>query len=649
MAKVILNYAAENRGFFWWDKSTESKAFYNLVKGVPPEKSGDYDHIGSSADTVGGQIFYDAVGIILGGRPDEAARCAKLIASVMHNGEGAIGGSFISAAFNENSVEKIINTALSFIPAKSKYAKMVRNIVNFYHKVPHEWTACQHYIDENYKGYNVWDFGAHIIMALLYGNGNFSYSMEICLKSGGDTDCNCGNLGAILGAMLGHKKILYENWIKPMNDVLYCSSAVPYENEVSITQLTAYMVKLFAKFNSYRIPDYIKTASELNSFSFAFRYSYQNFHILMWRNGKKRNDLVNDGNMWVSSNEVKAPSGSPYTLKIWADAVRKNDCIKIYRWFNIGTFDNIKYEPTSCTKIYPRQKINVNVMTRYNTAGMKARLSVYSQIENKNAYSEYITLEQGKWQKLEFTIPESYSSISRSMSDFESKHEMYSFYDCLNIELMMSENSYYDNGYDGIDLYVDTLKITGTPHYCVNSNYTGNITDNSGYYTIMKNFTVCYGEAYSGIYYNEEENRFKYVQFYSGYPDSRLEQGHWQKIAHDKNFALALTVSYVDNCTVFCDMSVLPNRGSYKDYKNNASLIVFGAKGAADYYAVGFCNGKIVILKSDAVGEFTELASSEYKYDYTKRYHFRVYLSNGNISFIVQQVDCHSSMNKCTL
>lgn len=653
VARVILNYAAENRGFFWWDHSTESKAFHNLVKGVPPEKSGDYDHIGSSIDTVGGQIFYDAVGIILGGKPEEAARCARLIASVMHNGEGAIGGAFISAcisaAFNEDNAEKIINTALSFIPAQSKYAKMVRNILDFYHKVPYKWTACQHYIEENYIGYNAWDFGSHIVMALLYGNGNFSYSMEICLQSGGDTDCNCGNLGAILGAMLGHKKISYKNWIKPMNDVLYCSSAVPYENEVSITQLTAYMVKLFAKFNGYSIPDYIKKASELSNFSFAFRYSYQNFHILMWRNGDKRDDLVNDKNMWVSSNEVKAPSGSPYTLKIWADSVRKNDCIKIYRWFNTGHFDNTKYEPTSCTKIYPGQKISVNVITRYNTAGMKARISVYSKIEDKNVYSEYITLKRGKWQKLEFTIPESYSSISRNAFGFEQQYEMHSFYDCLNIELLMTENSYYDNGYDGIDLYIDTLEITGTPHYCVNADYTGNITDNSGYYTIMQNFTVCYGEAYSGVYYNKEEDCFPYMQFYSGYPDSRLEQGHWQKIAHDKNFALALTGSYINNCTVFCDMSVLPDKKSYKNYKNNASLIVFGAKGAADYYAAGFYNGKIAILKSDAVGKFTELASSDYEYDFTKRYNFRVYLKNGNISFVVQQTDCHGGMDECTL
>lgn len=614
VARIILNYAAENRGFFWWKKSTEGRVFQNLVSGVAPAKAGSREYIGRSVDNIGGQIFYDAVGIIFGGNPKEAARCAKLIASVMHNGEGAVGGSFInaciSAAFEEENIETIINTALALIPADSKFAEMVRNIVRFYHKVPNEWTACQHYIEENYTDYSAYDYGAHIVMALLYGNSNFSYSMEICLKSGGDTDCNCGNLGAILGALLGYKKISYNNWIKPMNDVLYCSSAVPYENEVSITQFTAYLIKLFAKFNGYAVPNYIKNAAELSSFSFAFPYSYQNFHTLIWRDGKKRADLVNDGNMWVSSKEVDAPSGSPYTLKVWADSVKKGDCIRVYRWFNMGCFDYTKYEPTSCTKIYPGQKISVMVMTRYNTAGIKVCLSAYSQIEDITSYSKYIALEQGKWQNLEFIIP----------------NEAKTFYDCINIDMIMSEDSYYNNGYDGIDLYIDNLQISGKPHYSVSFSDTGEIIQDRSHYTLMQNFNICYGTAQSG------NNGRDYVRFYSGYPCGSI---HYQKIAEENKFALALTGSYIYNCTIFCIMSVLPNKCDSGQHENNASLLVFGANGAADYYAAGFYNGRIAILRSDAVGKFNELASKEYSYDNTKNYCFAVTLNKGKINFSV--------------
>lgn len=628
-AKIILNYATENRGFFWWDKSTESKVFHNLIKGVSPKKSGSYDYIGNSADTVGGQIFYDAVGIIFGGNPAEAARCAGLIASVIHNGEGAIGGSFISAcisaAFYEDSVEKIIDTALALIPVDSEYAKMVRNIVDFYHKVPYEWTACQHYIEDNYTGHTAWDYGAHIIMSLLYGNGNFSYSMEICLKSGGDTDCNCGNIGAILGAMHGHEKISYNNWIKPMNDVLYCSSTVPYENEVSITQFTAYLIKLFAKFNGYAVPDYIKIASELSNFSFVFPYSYQNFHILMFRNGEKMKDLVNDGNMWVSSKEVNAPSGSPYTLKIWADSVKAKDCLRVYRWFNIGKFDNIKYEPTSCTKIYSGQKISVNVMTRYNTADMKVRLFAYSSIENKAGRqaespltkSSFIRLEPYKWYTLKL-IPD----------------EIQSFYDCINIEMIMSKDSYYNNGYDGIDLYIDDFRISGNPEYSISFKDNKNLINNNHHYPLFKNFNVCYGEAYEGC------NGLEYVRFHSGYPKSHIERSHWQQLSYDNKFALAFTGNYIDNCTIYCNMSILPTEDEYNDYNNNASLLTFAVKGANEHYAAGFYNGKIAILKSkDTPGKYKELVSQEYNYDITKRYCFEVILTDGFIDFNIYESD----------
>ena len=617
VAKIILNYATENRGFFWWDKSTEKKAFMNLVNGVSPDKSGSYEYIGDSADTVGGQIFYDATGIVLGGNPEESARCTRLIAGVIHNGEGAIGGSFINAcistAFIEDNVEKIVSTALAFIPENSKYAEMVRNILAFYRKVPYDWKACQHYIEDNYNGHTAYDYGSHIVMPLLYGNGNFSYSMEICLQSGGDTDCNCGNLGAILGAMLGYGKISFENWIKPMDDVLYCSSAVPSENEVSITGFTSYLITLFAKFNNYAVPDYIKNASDSNNLSFVLPYSYQNFHLLMWRDYKLQNDLVNDNNMYVVENEVETPSGSPYSLKIWADSVRKGDCIKIYRWFNIGIFDCDKYEPTSCTKIYSGQTLSVNVMTRYNTAKMKLRLSVYSQIEDKTDYSEYFTVETGKWKKLEYRIPKNISS----------------FYDCVNIEAVMTENSYYKHGYDGIDLYTDDFRISGKPRYAVKFSHTGRLIEEHYWYTLMRNFNICYGTAYQGK---------DYVRFFSGYGDMQ-QNSHYQEISEKKQFALALTGTEVYDCTFCCEMSVLPEDTGAGQCDGNASLLEFGAKGASDYYAAGFCNGRMAILKSDMAGEFTELVSEPYDYDCHRRYYIAVTVDDGHIEFTVQESD----------
>lgn len=54
---------------------------------------------------------------------------------------------------------------------------------------------------------------AYIIMGLLYGQGNFTKTMEISTRAGQDSDCNPSSAGGILGTMLGYDKIP-EYWMK---------------------------------------------------------------------------------------------------------------------------------------------------------------------------------------------------------------------------------------------------------------------------------------------------------------------------------------------------------------------------------------------------------------------------------------------------
>ena len=46
-----------------------------------------------------------------------------------------------------------------------------------------------------------------IVIGLLYGDGDFIQTVRISTECGGDTDCNAGNAGAIIGAYLGQKLI----------------------------------------------------------------------------------------------------------------------------------------------------------------------------------------------------------------------------------------------------------------------------------------------------------------------------------------------------------------------------------------------------------------------------------------------------------
>lgn len=644
VAQAILNYAAENRGFFWWgndiEKSAESEAFHNLINCVSAEESGNYNHIGDLADMIGGQIFYDAVGLIFAGQPQMASYCSGIISSVMHNGEGAYGAQFIcsciSAAFIESDIDKIINIGLSNIPSNSKYANMVKDIVSFYKKNPASWISCQHYIDEHYAGLHIWNHSAHIIMALLYGNSEFTYSMEICLKSAGDTDCNCGNLGTILGVLKGYQGISYDNWIAPLNDVLYCSGTVPYENEVSITQFAAFIIKLYGKFNHCVIPEYIENASKSNYFSFVFPYSYQNMSARMWRDGQACDDKVNRNSLWVSANEVIPPSNSPYALKFWADSVRANDCLRVYRWFNdIGRYyseEDLTYEPTSCTKIYPGQQISVNVIFLQNTARVNLYLTAYSSREDTTMRCPSpIMPKTGVWCQLKWRLP-----------------NINSYYDCINIEIIPTQDSYYENGYDGISMYIDDLKIEGNPNYVIDLSANINMVNNQYHYPLVYNFTVCYGEADEGLDRGHfSYGRDNYIRFYSGWPEHSLTNMKYlfQSIAQRNKLVMAFTGSYISgHYLVFCNMSVIPKGGDPNKYNLdrtlNSSLILFAAKGTIEHYAAGFYGNKIAILKSGEIpGKYIELCTCEYDYDMEAQYIFRVEIESGHITFTVYGMD----------
>jgi hypothetical protein len=65
-----------------------------------------------------------------------------------------------------------------------------------------------------------------MIMALLYAPDDFSQAQTIVCTSGWDTDCNAGNVGCLMGAMLGLEGLeAGRNWRGPVADRMLLSSA----------------------------------------------------------------------------------------------------------------------------------------------------------------------------------------------------------------------------------------------------------------------------------------------------------------------------------------------------------------------------------------------------------------------------------------
>ena len=247
MGETVLNYLADQRGTFWWGGygiSTEHTAYANLANGIPAPLSGSAALNGKIAsDQIGGQIFSDIWGLVAPDEPTLAADFAAKAASVTHDGEGINGGRFIaglvSHAFVEADPVKLVEMGLTLIPQQSEYARVTRAVLDFYRQQPDDWRACYRFIVANF-GYDRYAGVVHIIpnagivvMALLYSGGDFSRAICIATMGGWDTDCNVGNVGAIMGVAVGLEGI-DQRWRAPMNDLLITASLIGTRNLLDI-------------------------------------------------------------------------------------------------------------------------------------------------------------------------------------------------------------------------------------------------------------------------------------------------------------------------------------------------------------------------------------------------------------------------------
>jgi ADP-ribosylglycohydrolase len=240
IGQTWLNYIIENRTILWWGglgNSTEHTAFLRLKDGIPAPHSGSIALNGKVvAEQIGAQIFIDGWGLIAPGDPALAADLARRAASVSHDGEAVYGAQVIAAlvaqAFIESDLEKLIATAVTFIPADSILYRLIADVRSWYAGNGQDWYAARAKLVAHY-GYDKYGGNCHIIpnhgliiLSLLYSQGNFQRAQTIVNTCGCDTDCNAGNVGCILGVSNG--LAAFEggpDWRGPVADRLYLPTA----------------------------------------------------------------------------------------------------------------------------------------------------------------------------------------------------------------------------------------------------------------------------------------------------------------------------------------------------------------------------------------------------------------------------------------
>lgn len=170
VGKTWLNYAAEEHGMYWWGGfgiSTEHTAYKNLQAGITAPMSGAIATNGTTvAEQIGGQIFIDSWGWVNPGNPQRAADMSAMAASVAHDGDGLNGARFcaaaIAAAFEAGSIEEIVEIALGAIDPNSTYAKVCSAVIAFHKANPDDWRACRDMLNAEW-GYDRYPGVCHII------------------------------------------------------------------------------------------------------------------------------------------------------------------------------------------------------------------------------------------------------------------------------------------------------------------------------------------------------------------------------------------------------------------------------------------------------------------------------------------------------
>src|SRR5690606_38092184 len=110
-------------------QSTEHTAYARLRAGIPAPLSGAIETNGRIvAEQIGAQIFIDGWAMVAPGDPALAAELARRAASVSHDGEAIYGAQVLAAmeaqAFVESNTDKLIDTAVQFIPKDSVIYRM---------------------------------------------------------------------------------------------------------------------------------------------------------------------------------------------------------------------------------------------------------------------------------------------------------------------------------------------------------------------------------------------------------------------------------------------------------------------------------------------------------------------------------------------
>jgi ADP-ribosylglycohydrolase len=192
--------------------------------------------------SLGAQIRCDAFGWAAPGNPALAARMAYKDAVNSQTRNGIYSGIFFAALLADvlahGDPVRAIDTAQSYVPARSRFAEMIR-FVREQCAGGDDWETVNGRLLARYPGearrfnHSIPNAGI-VLLGLLRGGRDFTRALGITVMAGLDTDCTGATAGSILGCALGTAGIP-AHWTAPFHDMVH--TEVKGLPQVRITEL----------------------------------------------------------------------------------------------------------------------------------------------------------------------------------------------------------------------------------------------------------------------------------------------------------------------------------------------------------------------------------------------------------------------------
>ena len=419
MGMTCLNYIPREHGFFWWgnELSTEHTAFKNLFAGIKAPESGSAERNGMEmAEQIGGQIFIDCFGFVAPGNPELACQLAEASARVTHDYDGVAGARFVAAcislAYTESNILSIMKQALTYIDSKRNYYKVVTEMIQLYEQGKSKeeafarlkeayWTDC-------YPGIcHIVPNAGIMAIALLYGEGNFLDTMELVNLLGFDTDCNAGNVGAIMGVLCGVNESNDSNTsipdylIHPIKDIMLASSVVGSLNISTLSENALLFSKIGYELAGETMPEPYRSywyALEENG----ERITHFEFHQTI--HGFRTKASYKNAEVNISNSNEQAYEGSQ-SLKVTINNLHPQNEVYVYQktYYQPDDLHDARYQPCFSPIVFPGDEVRSSL---YNATGQKLKAYLYAYDSYHNQYIRFAEQElTSKWCEISGKIP----------------------------------------------------------------------------------------------------------------------------------------------------------------------------------------------------------------------------------------------------